>query len=135
MVFLTAILLLGIGIRVHTLAQDIRLEPDEAWFSTFAREAAINGGWWLPGPLDKTPLAIYANALAQVFVGDSEFAARLPGFFASILLMPVMVAAARAWYQRASDKHLTPRTPSPSNGEGELSAAQRGEVYTWICQL
>lgn len=96
-----AIILLGIGLRVHALAQDIRLEPDEAWFSTFAREAAINGGWWLPGPLDKTPLAIYASALAQAFVGDSEFAARLPGFFASILLMPVMVTAARTWYPGA----------------------------------
>lgn len=114
-----AILLIGIGLRVHALAQDIRLEPDEAWFSTFAREAAINGGWWLEGPLDKTPLAIYANALAQVLVGDSEFAARLPGFIASVLLMPVMVAAARAWY----GKHLTPRPPL-RNREGGQSSLQ-----------
>ena len=123
-----AILLLGIGLRIHALVQDIRLEPDEAWFSTFAREAAINGGWWLDGPLDKTPLAIYANALAQVFVGDSEFAARLPGFFSSILLMPVMVAAARAWYR----KYLPHRTPFPSNGAGEKNAAQQGGVCIFL---
>ncbi|MBZ0298834.1 MAG: glycosyltransferase family 39 protein [Anaerolineae bacterium] len=98
-------ILLGIGLRIHALAQDIRLQPDEAWFSTFARAAALNGDWWLSGPLDKPPLAIYANALAQVLVGDSEFAARLPGTVASIVLLPVMAAAAAAWYTPPAVKH------------------------------
>jgi hypothetical protein len=88
------IILLGTWLRFHALAQDRRFHPDEALFSTFARAAAINGDWMLPGALDKTPLAIYANALSQAFIGDSEFAARLPGVFASILLIPVMGALA-----------------------------------------
>ncbi|HLV37105.1 MAG TPA: glycosyltransferase family 39 protein, partial [Spirillospora sp.] len=92
------VVLLGAWLRFHALVQDIRFQPDEAWFSTFARAAALNGDWWLRGPLDKPPLAIYANALAQVFIGDSEFAARVPGTFAGILLLPVMFAAAQAWY-------------------------------------
>ncbi len=92
-------LLLGAGLRFHALARDVRLHPDEALFSTFARAAAINGEWLLPGPLDKTPMAIYINALAQVWVGEGEFAARLPGTLASILLMAAIYALAKALYQ------------------------------------
>lgn len=104
------IFLAGVWLRLHALAQNIRLQPDEAWFSTFARAAALNGDWWLPGPLDKPPLALYANALSQVFVGDHELAVRLPGAIASILLLPVMVAAARVWY-----------TPEAAQRRGGLS--------------
>ncbi len=95
------ILLLGVWLRFHALVRDVRFHPDEALFSTFARAAALNGEWLLPGALDKTPLAIYANALAQVFVGNSEFAARLPGTLASILLLAVMYALAKALYPRS----------------------------------
>ena len=95
------ILLMGSWLRFHALARDVRFHPDEALFSTFARAAALNGEWLLPGALDKTPLAIYANALAQVFVGDSEFAARLPGALASVLLMAAMYALAKALYPRS----------------------------------
>lgn len=91
-------ILLGSWLRFHALAQDRPFHPDEALFSTFARSAALNGDWMLPGALDKTPLAIYANALSQVFIGDSEFAARLPGTFASILLIPVMGSLAKRLY-------------------------------------
>jgi 4-amino-4-deoxy-L-arabinose transferase-like glycosyltransferase len=93
------VFLVGVGLRLHALAQDVRFHPDEAWFSTFARAAALNGDWWLPGPLDKPPLALYANALSQALIGDHEFAARLPGALASILLMPALAAAAQAWYR------------------------------------
>jgi 4-amino-4-deoxy-L-arabinose transferase-like glycosyltransferase len=92
------ILLAGAGLRWHALAGDVRLSPDEALFSTFARAAALNGDWLLPGALDKTPLAIYANALAQALVGEGEFGARLVGALAGILLMPVMYALARRLY-------------------------------------
>jgi 4-amino-4-deoxy-L-arabinose transferase-like glycosyltransferase len=105
-------LFLGIGFRFHALAQDIRFHPDEALFSTFARSAAVNGDWLLHGPLDKTPLTIYASALSMTFFGvhtlpngvldlDShmgEFAARLPGAFASILLVAVMYRLPRDIY-------------------------------------
>lgn len=92
------ILLLGTWLRFHALVQDIPLHPDEALFSTFARAAALNGGWMLPGPLDKPPLAIYLNALSQVFVGDSAFAARLPGALASALTLAAIYALAKCLY-------------------------------------
>lgn len=92
------ILLLGIALRLHSLGADLRLQPDEAFFSTFARAAAIKGDWFLPGPLDKPPLAIYANALAQVYVGDNELAARLPGTIAGILLLPLVYTSAMHIY-------------------------------------
>jgi hypothetical protein len=52
------ILLLGIGLRFHALARDMRFHPDEALFATFARAAAVKGDWLLHGSLDKTPLPV-----------------------------------------------------------------------------
>ncbi len=106
------VLLLGAAFRFHALAQDVRFHPDEALFSTFARSAAVNGDWLLHGPLDKTPLTVYASALSMTFFGVhtlpngvldldmrvGEFAARLPGTFASILLVAVMYRLARDLY-------------------------------------
>jgi 4-amino-4-deoxy-L-arabinose transferase-like glycosyltransferase len=108
------ILLLASAIRFHALGWDARFHPDEALFATFARSAAVQGDWLLHGPLDKTPLSIYANALSMMLVGmrplpngvltlevhQGEFAARLPATFASILLVAVMYAAARTLYRR-----------------------------------
>jgi 4-amino-4-deoxy-L-arabinose transferase-like glycosyltransferase len=104
-VFPLLIILLGTWLRFHALAQDRRFHPDEALFSTFARAAAINGDWMLPGALDKPPLAIYANALSQVFIGEGEFAARLPGTFASILLLPLMSALSQRFYGNRTRPH------------------------------
>jgi hypothetical protein len=103
---LLCIILLGAGIRLHAAAHAPRFHPDEAFFATFARNAAVNGDWLLTGDLDKPPLAIYAQAAAMIFtavrpmdngvlnmdVYHGEFAARLPSLFAGILLIPVMVA-------------------------------------------
>jgi 4-amino-4-deoxy-L-arabinose transferase-like glycosyltransferase len=105
-------MLLGAAFRFHALGQDARFHPDEALFSTFARSAAVNGDWLLHGPLDKTPLTIYAAALSMSLVGvhplpngvldldihTGEFAARLPGTLASILLVATMYGLARALY-------------------------------------
>jgi 4-amino-4-deoxy-L-arabinose transferase-like glycosyltransferase len=110
------ILLLASAIRFHALIGDARFHPDEALFATFARRAAVQGDWLLHGPLDKTPLSIYANALSMMLVGvrplpngvltldvhQGEFAARVPATFASILLVAVMYAAARSLYRRRS---------------------------------
>jgi 4-amino-4-deoxy-L-arabinose transferase-like glycosyltransferase len=94
-------ILLGVAwLRFHTLAAPVALHPDEALFSTFARDAAVKGEWMLAGPLDKPPLSLYANALAHVFVGESPFAARLPGALSSILLVAVMVGLARGLYPK-----------------------------------
>lgn len=118
------ILLLGAWLRFHALVRDVRFQPDEALFSTFARAAAINGEWMLPGALDKPPLAIYANALAVIFVGESEFAARLPGTLASMVLLAVMYRLGRDMYGVTRFNYLWqrlphPLTPSPLRREGE----------------
>lgn len=98
---LIIILLLGAGLRFHASGQDFRLHPDEAFFSTFARNAAVQGQWMLPGALDKTPLTVYASALSmhltaayateqniiEVDIRQGEFATRLPNTFASIILI------------------------------------------------
>jgi hypothetical protein len=102
-VFVISFLLTGAWLRFHALMQDVRFQPDEALFSTFARGAAINGDWMLPGALDKPPLAIYANALSMVVFGESEFAARLPGTVASIFLMVVMGRLGRDLYTDQTD--------------------------------
>lgn len=95
--------------RFHALVRDTRFHPDEALFATFARSAAVNGDWLLHGSLDKTPLTIYANALAMTLVGVTtlpngvltldvhagEFAARLPNTFAGILLIAVVYAVSK----------------------------------------
>lgn len=57
------------GWLASAVAPTRRLHPDEAFFLTFARHAAVNGDWWLLGALDKPPLAIYAHALAFTFAG------------------------------------------------------------------
>ncbi len=106
------VLLLGAGLRIHALGQDVRFHPDEALFVTFARQAAVQGDWLLHGSLDKPPLTIYVNALALTAFGITplpngvltldnhagEFAARVPGVFASILLVAVMYALAKQLY-------------------------------------
>lgn len=93
-----AVLLLGAALRLSALARPVTLHPDEAFFSTFARAAAVNGDWLLPGPLDKPPLALYANALAQVFAGEGTLAARLPGTLAGIVLTAAVYWLARLLY-------------------------------------
>nr|MBA3871736.1 glycosyltransferase family 39 protein [Anaerolineae bacterium] len=109
---IVGILLLGAILRFHALGQNIRFHPDEALFVTFARQAAVQGDWLLHGSLDKPPLTIYVNALALTAFGITplpngvltldvhagEFAARVPGVFASILLVAVVYALAKQLY-------------------------------------
>jgi 4-amino-4-deoxy-L-arabinose transferase-like glycosyltransferase len=108
------IIVIGAAFRFHALGYDTRFHPDEALFATFARKAAINGDWLLHGPLDKTPLTIYAQALSMMLIGArpletgvlilevhaGEFAARVPGTLGSIVLMAVIYALARRWHGR-----------------------------------
>lgn len=103
------LLLAGAWLRWRALMTGLRLTPDEAFFSTFARAAAIQGDWWLGGALDKPPLALYANALAQVAVGPVEQAARLPGVLAGMLLLPLLYVLTRDLYP-----HSPPALPALS---------------------
>ncbi len=109
---LLLILLLAAGLRFGALARDARFHPDEALFSTFARSAALNGQWLLPGALDKPPLSIYAGALVMTAFAQpdpatnlpllsaraGEIAARLPGVLAGLLLVAVVYRLARRLY-------------------------------------
>jgi 4-amino-4-deoxy-L-arabinose transferase-like glycosyltransferase len=109
---LLLILLMGAALRFHALGQDRRFHPDEALYSTFARNAALNGDWLLHGALDKPPLTLYTSALSMTLFAvridergllnfdmrQGELAARLPNTFANILLVAVMHALAKSLY-------------------------------------
>lgn len=104
------LLLLTSFTQFHQLARDLRFLPDEAFFMTFARGAAVNGDWLLPGPLDKPPLAIYFSALSMAAVGVradagavllldprvGEFAGALPNGLLAIMLAALMMRL--AWH-------------------------------------
>jgi hypothetical protein len=102
-------LLIGAALRFHAVNQNVRFHPDEALFSTFARDAAVHGDWMLAGPLDKSPLTIYASALSMHFLSTftndlgvldmtretGEFAARIPNVFAGLVLIALIGLLAR----------------------------------------
>ncbi len=80
-------------------AQDVRFHPDEALYASFARRVSLNGDFLLSdAPLDKPPLAIASVALSFSLLGPTEFAARLPSFFASLLTLASLYALARRLY-------------------------------------
>ncbi|MCP4429034.1 MAG: phospholipid carrier-dependent glycosyltransferase [Chloroflexi bacterium] len=64
---------------------------DEALFASFARLIAV---WRDPllqlQPVDKPPLLFYLQALFYPLFGPVEWAARLPNFIASLLLVPLV---------------------------------------------
>lgn len=107
------LLLLAGGLQFQQLGRDIRFHPDEAHFMTFARGAAVNGDWLLPGALDKPPLTIYLSAISMVATGlladdngvlhldplQGEFAARLPNVMLAILLTGLMMRLSRVAFR------------------------------------
>lgn len=125
---LVAILLFGAALRLDAATQDLRFHPDEAFYTTFARDAAVFGHWMLNGPVDKPPLSLYANALSQHFFAArvtpenvidvptraGEFAARLPNLAAGLLLIALSMALAQ---------RLTPDRPQAAPLAGLLMAA------------
>ncbi|VAW29965.1 hypothetical protein MNBD_CHLOROFLEXI01-3332 [hydrothermal vent metagenome] len=77
------------------------LQADEALFATWAREIAI---WRDPllqmQPIDKPPLLFYLQAFFYPLFGPVEFAARMPNWIASILLVPLVGLLAWKLYRR-----------------------------------
>lgn len=75
---------------------------------TFARGAAVNGDWLLPGSLDKPPLSIYSSAWSMVAFAIradadgvlqldphiGEFGGRLPNVYLAILFTALMMRLA-----------------------------------------
>lgn len=92
-------------LQFHTLTLDDRFLPDEALFMTFARRAAVQGDWLLPGALDKPPLSIYLSAISMALVGNAsdadgvlhldahvgEFAGKLPNALLAVLAVALMM--------------------------------------------
>ncbi len=76
---------------------------DEALFASFARLIAV---WRDPllqmQPVDKPPLLFYLQALFYPLMGPVEWAARLPNFIASLLLVPLV--GLWAWRLFADEK-------------------------------
>lgn len=113
--FTTLILILAACISFLALHHSQRWHPDEAFYMTIARNAAVNGDWWLLSePLDKPPLTYYLNALSlMLFAVDSdatgvlqldiykgELAGRLPSLWMSLVLVAVGMRLARALYRQ-----------------------------------
>lgn len=109
-----AIIFIGAALRIAPLLADARFHPDEAYFSGFARRAAVQGEWLLPGDLDKPPLALYASAVAMSLLAVTpgpdgvldmdlrlgEIAARLPSAAAGIITIALAYRAARRFGPR-----------------------------------
>ena len=105
-------LLLASLFQFHLVARGFRFLPDEAFFMTFAREAAVKGAWLLPGPLDKPPLSIYLSALSMASIAVTtdadgvlqldahvgEFTGMLPNALLAILLAALMMRLAWRFY-------------------------------------
>lgn len=99
------VLLFACLLHFPKLTLDERFLPDEALFMTFARRAAVQGEWLLPGALDKPPLSIYLSAISKAFVGNTsdadgvlrldahvgEFAGKLPNTLAAVLAVALMM--------------------------------------------
>ncbi len=86
------IVLAGVALRLDGLFTNT-FHADEALFATWARYIAV---WRDPmllntaTPIDKPPLLFYSQALFYPLQGPVEWAARLPNFFASVLLIPLV---------------------------------------------
>jgi 4-amino-4-deoxy-L-arabinose transferase-like glycosyltransferase len=80
------------------LAQDVRFHPDEALYATYARHMS-HGHFLLAGvPLDKPPLGLALTAFSFWIFGPTEFAARLPTYFFSLLSLVAFYTIARRLY-------------------------------------
>ena len=106
----------------------MRLHPDEALFAAQARTVSAWGDILLRGSdLDKPPLAIYSLAASFALLGPSEFAARLPNVFASVLTLAVLYrldariepiasppCSPRSCWRCPPTTSRSPRPPSPT---------------------
>lgn len=116
LLWMTLILLIGAGLRIHAIAADRRFHSDEALFASIARRAAVNGEWMFPDELDKPPLALYLQAFSMAFTGvqvntanvldqpyrQGELAARLPALLAGILQIALAGALARRLFENTA---------------------------------
>ncbi len=96
---LALILIVAALCRIPGLAADVRFHPDEALYANFAREMLHTNDFLLIGrALDKPPLHFFAMAGAFAAFGQSEFTARLPACFASLISIAALYAIGRRLY-------------------------------------
>ena len=103
-IIIVIILLGGAWVRFDSLTTNERFHVDEAWFSTFSRNATVYGDWMLSGALDKPPVSIYASALSMHFTAShvdelgvidvpliqGEFASKLPNTLSGVVLIALV---------------------------------------------
>ncbi len=86
---------LGAALRYRGLFANT-FHADEALFATWARLIAVwRDPLLLTQAVDKPPLLFYLQALFYPLFGPVEFAARLPSWIASLLLIPLTAQLAR----------------------------------------
>ncbi len=84
--------------RFHTLFVN-SFHTDEALFATWARLIAVwRDPLLLTQAVDKPPLLFYLQALFYPLQGPVEWAARLPNFIVSIVLVPLLGVLVWRWY-------------------------------------
>jgi 4-amino-4-deoxy-L-arabinose transferase-like glycosyltransferase len=94
-ILLIALVLVAAALRINGLFENT-FHADEALFATWAREIAVWRDPLLESQLvDKPPLLFYLQALFYPLLGPEMFAARLPNFIASLMLIPL--TAKLAW--------------------------------------
>ncbi len=94
------VLLTGFALRAAPLTQN-RFHPDEALYATFARLIASGHDPMLSTVVvDKPPLPFYLTAASMSLFGPTEFAARLPFFFAGVISIALLYQLGRALYSR-----------------------------------
>lgn len=92
------LLLVAAAFRLPLLTQN-RFHPDEALYASFGLRIASGQDPWLSTALvDKPPLGLYLTAAAFAVFGRSEFAARIPSFFAGLLSIALVYRLARRLY-------------------------------------
>ncbi len=94
-ILLLALILVAMALRTNGLFENT-FHADEALFASWAREIAVWRDPLLEGQMvDKPPLLFYLQALFYPLLGPEMAAARLPGFIASLTLIPL--TATLAW--------------------------------------
>ena len=96
---LALVLIIAALCRIPGLVADVRFHPDEALYATFAREILQTNDFLLIGrALDKPPLHFFAVAGTFAAIGQSEFTARLPACFASLISIAALYAIGQRLY-------------------------------------
>lgn len=90
------ILLIGAYFRMGGLSRDSLFFADEALFGSYARQMVIEQDWLLYDvPTDKPPTTYVLVGLSLWVWGESEFSARIPNVYLSILGLAVFYALAK----------------------------------------